>query len=270
MRKIPSLWSGLPDAQAARPLPSRRAGRVLAALPACLLLGCAAAPRFAAWELPASSRFEEKADHFVVQNDRCEQTRSGVVFYPGGLVSAAAYIPLAAALAQDCHLVLIAKMPLSLAVLAPDAGLALQRQYADRTRLWVLGGHSLGGAMAAQLAKKAPQFKGLFLLAAYPPADSSLAASPLPVLSISASQDGLATPAKIDDNKRYLPPTTEYVVIQGGNHAQFGDYGPQDKDGQATISAAEQLRQTRQAVLAWLGRLASGVTAGANAPSSAG
>lgn len=221
----------------------------------CLLAACSAAPRFGAWELPKSSRFEEKSDHFVVKNDSCERSVSGTVFYPGGLVSAAAYIPLAAALAQDCHLVLIAKMPLSLAVFNPDAGIALQQQYANQATVWTLGGHSLGGAMAAQLIKKAPQFKGLFLLAAYPAAESSLAASTLPVLSISASQDGLATPAKISANKAYLPPGTEYLELQGGNHAQFGDYGPQDKDGQPTLSATEQLRQTQQALHAWLTRL---------------
>lgn len=221
----------------------------------CLLAACSAAPRFGAWELPTSSRFEEKSDHFAVKNDRCDRFASGVVFYPGGLVSAAAYIPLAAALAEQCHLVLIAKMPLSLAVLNADAGIALQQQYAAQAPVWALGGHSLGGAMAAQLVKKAPQFSGLFLLAAYPAPESSLATSTLPVLSISASQDGLATRAKINDNKQYLPPTTEYLVLQGGNHAQFGDYGPQDKDLLPTLSAAEQLRQTQQAVNAWLARL---------------
>jgi hypothetical protein len=32
-------------------------------------------------------------------------------------------------------------------------------------------------------------------------------------------------------------------VIQGGNHAQFGNYGLQPGDGIATISAADQQRQ---------------------------
>ncbi len=220
-------------------------------LTACLS-ACSADPRFGAWELPKSTQFEEKSDHILVKNPSCERFDKGIVFYPGALVSAAAYIPLGAALAESCQLVVIAKMPFSLAILNADAGLALQRQYASQASVWTLGGHSLGGAMAAQLIKKAPDFKGLFLLAAYPAADSSLAASNLPVISISASQDGLATPAKINNNKQYLPATTEYLELQGGNHAQFGDYGPQDKDGQATISKAEQLRQTQQALVTWL------------------
>ncbi|NTW09008.1 MAG: alpha/beta hydrolase, partial [Anaerolineaceae bacterium] len=32
-------------------------------------------------------------------------------------------------------------------------------------------------------------------------------------------------------------------VIEGGNHAQFGNYGPQPGDGTATISTAEQQSQ---------------------------
>jgi hypothetical protein len=44
----------------------------------------------------------------------------------------------------------------------------------------------------------------------------------------------------------------QYVIIEGGNHAQFGDYGPQPGDNQATISRADQQAQTVEAVVKFL------------------
>ena len=45
--------------------------------------------------------------------------------------------------------------------------------------------------------------------------------------------------------------TTE-VVIEGGNHAQFGDYGIQFNDGVAKISKEEQLEITIREILKFL------------------
>lgn len=209
---------------------------------------CSAPPQFGAWELPARSQFNEKPDHFLVTNTRCSDTPVGIVFYPGGLVHPGAYIPLAAALAEQCHRVIIAKMPLDLAVFDADLGNKLQAQYAEQSTHWIIGGHSLGGAMAAQLVGKPSAFEGLFLLAAYPANDNSLEAQTIPILSVSADQDGLATPAKIEASRALLPASTKYVIIHGGNHAQFGDYGPQKDDGIAQISGTEQLAQTHAAL----------------------
>ena len=48
---------------------------------------------------------------------------------------------------------------------------------------------------------------------------------------------------------RRLPEGTSLKVIDGGNHAQFGHYGPQKGDGIATISREEQQRLTAAAIL---------------------
>lgn len=220
-----------------------------------LLNACSAGPRFALWQLPPQTAFVEQADHFRVQasdGSACAQEASqeGVIFYPGGLVHPAAYIPLAARLVSPCRTVLVAKMPLDLAVLNAEAAQSLKKQY-PRFTTWWIGGHSLGGAMAAKAAKNG-DYQGLFLLAAYPAAADDLSMTSLPVLSISASNDGLATPTKIEQNKVYLPANTRYYVVQGGNHAQFGDYGPQDKDGLATLSATAQQTETAQILLEFL------------------
>lgn len=218
-----------------------------------LLSACSAPPRFALWQLPPSTFFVEQSDHFRVKAtaSNCpEHAQEGVIFYPGGFVHPAAYIPLAARLVSACRIVLVAKMPLDLAVLKADADQSLKKQYPHFTTWWI-GGHSLGGTMAAKAAKSG-DYTGLFLLAAYPAAADDLSTQSLPVLSISASNDGLATPAKIEQNKAYLPPDTRYHVIEGGNHAQFGEYGKQDKDGQASLSAAMQQAETAKVLVDFL------------------
>lgn len=218
-----------------------------------LLSACSAPPRFALWQLPPSTFFVEQSDHFRVKAtaSNCpEHAQEGVIFYPGGFVHPAAYIPLAARLVSACRTVLVVKMPLDLAVLKADADQSLKKQYPHFTTWWI-GGHSLGGAMAAKAAKSGG-YQGLFLLAAYPAAADDLSAQSLPVLSLSARNDGLATPAEIEQNKSLLPPDTRYHVIEGGNHAQFGDYGPQDKDGQATLSATAQQTEAAQILLEFL------------------
>jgi hypothetical protein len=41
-------------------------------------------------------------------------------------------------------------------------------------------------------------------------------------------------------------------VIEGGNHAQFGSYGPQEGDKPATISPEEQWEQVAAATVEFL------------------
>jgi dienelactone hydrolase len=172
----------------------------------------------------------------------------GLIFYPGGLVSPDAYVPLLAPLAEKGVKVLITKPFLNLAVFDAEAALALAKK--EPQLKWFLAGHSLGGAMAVKAAKKEPSlFAGLALLGAFADKNDVITDANFPVLSISASQDGLSTPTKIEAAKGYLPASTEYRVIEGGNHAQFGNYGPQQGDGKASIDATSQQQQTRAALL---------------------
>ena len=90
------------------------------------------------------------------------------VLYPGGLVRPQAYEWLGHALAARGVETVIPEMPLDLAVLGTDRATALIDRYAAG-RPVVLGGHSLGGAMAASYAAKNPaKLSGLILMAAYP------------------------------------------------------------------------------------------------------
>lgn len=176
----------------------------------------------------------------------------GLILYPGGRVDFRAYAPTAQAIADRGYFVALVRMPLSLAIFDPDAAADVIAANLQIER-WAVGGHSLGGAMAARFAATHPSaVQGLVLWAAYPAASDDLSQSGLRVVSISASRDGLTTPEKIDASRLLLPPETIWVVIEGGNHAQFGWYGEQSGDNPATISREEQQAQVIEASVALL------------------
>ena len=133
----------------------------------------------------------------------------------------------------DCFLV---EMPFNLAFLDMNAASSILDVPADGSyERWFLAGHSLGGAMAANYAADHPkQLSGLVLLAAYP--TKSLQTAGFPVLSIYGSNDGVVNRSRIEEGRSLMPPIYEELVIEGGNHAQFGSYGAQDGDGEALIS----------------------------------
>ena len=173
----------------------------------------------------------------------------GLILYPGGRVDPRAYAPTARALAEEGHLVVIVPMPLNLAVFAPGRAAEVMAAFPG-VENWAVGGHSLGGAMAANFAHGNPEaVRGLVLWAAYPAGSDALAGYQLAACSIFGTRDGLATPDKIDASRPLLPPDTQWTAIEGGNHAQFGWYGPQSGDNEAIISREEQQAQIVAATL---------------------
>ncbi len=195
----------------------------------------------------------------IVLTPTSGSTGVGVFFQPGAKVEARAYAAVLRPLAEAGHPVVIAKQPLSIAFLALGAFDSARDAHPEVTR-WVVGGHSLGGTVAAIEAESSTTdprgvAAGLLLYASYPATDMSdtLGSS---VLSVSASLDGLATPADIDASKANLPPNAQFVVIDGAVHAFFGDYGPQPGDGTPTISHEDARSQIVEASTAWLAGLA--------------
>ena len=177
------------------------------------------------------------------------QATTGLIFYPGGRVDPGAYAPAAQAIAEQGYLVVIVPMPLNLAVLSPERGQAVMDAHPEIQK-WAVGGHSLGGAMAANFAHGHPEeVQGLVLWAAYPASSDDLSTSNLQVVSIYATQDGLATGDKIEASRALLPANTKWVKIEGGNHAQFGWYGPQSGDNPASISREQQQQEVIAATL---------------------
>jgi S-formylglutathione hydrolase FrmB len=144
---------------------------------------------------------------------------SALVLYPGGRVDPRAYAPAARAIAAQGNLVVIVPMPLNLAFLAPDRASEVMDAFPTVTN-WAVGGHSLGGAMAARFAYGHPSvLKGLVLWAAYPAESDDLSTRDLAVVSIYGTRDGLATPDKIEASRPRLPSDTRWIAIEGGNHA---------------------------------------------------
>jgi pimeloyl-ACP methyl ester carboxylesterase len=240
----------------------RRHWKLLLGIVAVLVLALGAAGYVWATDLPDPMPETEAAlvsdDVVAVETEPwlafipAEPAETGFIFYPGGRVPAQAYAPPARAIAQAGYLTVVPSMPFGLAVLAPDTADGIIEAYPEVTR-WVIGGHSLGGAMAADYAASHDTIEGLALWAAYPAGGTDLSEAPLAATSIYASEDGLATIEEIEGSRVQLPPDTTFVEIVGGNHAGFGWYGPQDGDGEATITREEQQAQVVEATLELLG-----------------
>jgi hypothetical protein len=180
---------------------------------------------------------------------------TGMILYPGGRVDYRAYAPLARKIAAQGYLVILTNMPFNLAVTQPNKASEVMKAFPQVGR-WVIGGHSLGGAMAANFTRNQSQLiSGLVLWAAYPAPSDSLIDLSLPVISIYATRDGLATVEKINASKSLLPGSSRFVAIEGGNHAQFGDYGVQAGDLPALIDRESQQEQILLATIEILKRV---------------
>lgn len=157
---------------------------------------------------------------------------TGILFYPGAKVEAEAYLPLLDQLRDQDFTCFLIHMPANMAIFDADAALDVIDAHPEISH-WYLAGHSMGGAMASSCAADNPDaFDGLILLGAYlygdyPPADT---------LTIYGSLNE-SVAEKIDY-------TDNVLVIDGGNHAQFGNYGPQKGDPAASISASDQQAQS--------------------------
>ena len=185
-----------------------------------------------------------------------------LIFYPGAKVEETAYAPMLHMLAEEGIDVYLVAMPQRLALFGKEraaevftekivdqADPAVWRQVREIYENFYIGGHSLGGAMAARYAAEhADQLDGLILLAAY--ADQKIP-DEIRLLSIYGSEDGVLNRAKYEESKANLPDSYQEVELAGGNHAQFGNYGVQKGDGTASISAQEQQEQTVKAILEW-------------------
>ncbi|MBO4367276.1 MAG: alpha/beta fold hydrolase [Clostridia bacterium] len=168
-----------------------------------------------------------------------------LIFYPGGKVEETAYAPLLHRLAAQGMDICLVRMPLRLAIFGKDKAKDVMAAYNYEN--WYIGGHSLGGVMAGNYAAEHPdRIAGVVLLAAYPTKKMD---NSLKVLSIYGSQDGVINMKAMEDAKKLLPEGFTEYVIEGGNHAQFADYGEQRTDGKAAVTAEEQIEQTVEQII---------------------
>lgn len=165
---------------------------------------------------------------------------TAIIFYPGAKVEAAAYLPLLDKIRQTGVTCILVDMPFHMAIFDSNAAQDVMEDFPEYSH-WYIAGHSMGGAMASQFAASHPdEVDGLILLGAYIYGDYS----PQNTLTIYGSLN-----QSVEDKLDY---TENVVEIQGGNHAQFGNYGPQKGDLPATISAEEQQNQTVDAIQTFL------------------
>ena len=189
----------------------------------------------------------------VYAEDNCvvfqpKEPVAGFIFYPGGKVEHTAYAPLMLELAKHDILCVIVEMPFHLAVLNMNGAKKIPDRF-PQIESWYIGGHSLGGSMAAShAAKHTDTYDGLVLLAAY----STAQITDLSVLSIYGTADGVMDAEKYEKYLGNLPKETVEVVLDGANHAGFGSYGAQDGDREATISQQEQVERTVQAIVSMI------------------
>jgi len=177
----------------------------------------------------------------------------GLVYYPGGLVDPEAYAVTAQGIADAGYLVVIPKMPLNLAFMGINRADAIRADYPE-VESWVIGGHSLGGAMAAEYAKNnVDSLDGLIMFASYPANNEEFVNFPIPILTIIGSEDPGA-PQQEAFYEAIGDSATRFIIL-GGNHRQYADYSFQKDDGIATISAAEQQDQIITATVQFLDTL---------------
>ena len=184
-----------------------------------------------------------------------DATSTGLIIYPGAFVEPHSYAPAAHALANDGAFVAIVPMPLSLAILGSNRADGVIEDHPEVTD-WVIAGHSLGGVMAARYTSNHPEsIDGLALWASYPEDGVDLSSWNGETTSIFGTLDGLTKVTDIEDSRARLPSSTEFVAIEGGNHAYFGWYGAQRGDNPATITREDQQRIIIDATAAAIGAL---------------
>lgn len=181
------------------------------------------------------------------------KTTKGFIFYPGAKVEPEAYAPIARKVAEHGYEVIIANMPLNFAILSPNEAQKIVNDYGD-IESWIIGGHSLGGVAASKFVESNKFIDGVVYLASYPSGDE-LKNLGIDVLSIWGTSDGVLNFENLYASKENLPDDTTYVEIEGGNHAQFGDYGKQKGDNEALISHEEQLDITAQSIIEFMSKI---------------
>lgn len=168
-----------------------------------------------------------------------ENAETGFIFYQGAKVESSAYAPLMMMLADKGILCILEDMPANLAILGKNKAKGIDELYPQISR-WYIGGHSMGGFVAAEFAAdNTDMIDGVVLLASF--AVTDISESSMEVIALYGSEDGVLNMDSVEKNHVNLPDDVFEYTIEGGCHAGFGSYGAQDGDGNPTISSAEQL-----------------------------
>ena len=191
--------------------------------------------------LNSDKKIEVKNDKFISFTPQNQKVEKGFIFYPGAGVEPEAYAPICREIALKGYEVVIAKMPLNLAILSPNKADKIISSY-NNIKTWAIGGHSLGGVMASKYASNHDDIKAVAFYASYPSNDE-LKDLDLEVLSLYGEKDGVLNKGNLAKSKENLPSDAKFIEIKG-DHSQFGDYGLQNGDEKASITEEKQFETT--------------------------
>lgn len=179
-------------------------------------------------------------DDDIIQLDPMTYSDTAIVFYPGAKVEAVSYLPLLDQLRSQGYTCFLVSMPFNMAIFDSDAAADVIAEHPEIEH-WYMAGHSMGGAMASSFAAKhREELDGLILLGAY-------------IYGDYPDTDALTIYGSFNESVgEHIDYTENIVVIPGGNHAQFGNYGPQKGDPPATISAHEQQAESVEAITSFI------------------
>ena len=176
-----------------------------------------------------------------------EGNETAFIFYPGAKVEYTSYLPMLCDLASqgvDCYVV---QMPFNFAIFGENEADSIinSTNYSH----YILSGHSMGGYVASSYMVHSGKGDGLVLFAAYPTEKIEK-----PVLSIYGSDDGVLNFKTYNESKTLMGNLTE-VIIDGGNHAQFGYYGNQSGDNPSKITPEKQQGQSVDEIVKFIDKL---------------
>jgi predicted esterase len=201
-----------------------------------------------------------ETSRFISFQPKGDRQPAGLIFFPGGMIQPEAYAPMSRKIAEQGFNVFIVKLPFGSAPLASQEASVMETALAvmdtnESIQYWVVGGHSRGAAIASRFAYlHGDSFGSLILVGTSHPKEEAfdLSNTSLIVTKIYASNDGLASVEEVQENAVYLPENTHWVLIEDGNHSQFGYYGSQLGDNEATITREQQQELMINAILAEL------------------
>ena len=206
--------------------------------------------------LPESVEALRSDDQVIVTQDpwltfspATDTVDTGFIFYPGGRVDPKGYASLMREIASEGYLVVVPEMPINMAVFNPNIADEITAYYPE-IESWVIGGHSVGGTMAAQYTGDHPEtVGGLVIWASYPAGSADISGFNIPVASIYGSNDPAVNDTSVGERVHLLPEKTQYIRIEGGDHHQFGSYEVNPAEHHAAISRESQHEQIIRATL---------------------
>ena len=203
------------------------------------------------------TKADDKANDYLISNSNVEvitakdyyffnssNEDTAIIFYPGAKIETKAYAPLLNKLASNNIDAFIVDFPFHMAFFDINAADKIINNY-NYKNIYIMG-HSLGGSMAANyLINHLDRLKGIILLASY-------TTYKIPdyhkLLSIYGTNDGCLNMKNYQKYHDNFPSNFQELIIEGGNHTNFGLYDMQSGDNPSTISLDTQQELTIEAI----------------------